>query len=124
MSGAAKTILVVEDDRLSRKLFEDVLLAHGYSVLMTDDALVALETARNSRPDLILLDIRLPNVDGRRFLTMIKSDAILRSIPVLAVSAYLVPKDRMILIDLGAVDLLLKPVPIHKLVRAVATFVA
>ena len=100
-----------------------MLLAHGYSVLMTDDALVALETARKCQPDLILLDIRLPNVDGRRFLTMVKSEAILRSIPVLAVSAYLVDQDRKVLIDLGAVDLLLKPVHLDKLVRAVASFV-
>jgi two-component system cell cycle response regulator DivK len=124
MSEERRTILVVEDDRLSRKLFEDVLLAHGYSVLMTADALVALETAKKCRPDLILLDIRLPNVDGRRFLTMLKGDSTLRDIPVLAVSAYLVAQDRKILMDLGAANLLIKPVPIDQLVYAVAAIVA
>ena len=120
MSGENKTVLVVEDDRLSRKLFQDVLLANGYSVLSAVDGLSAMTSVRKCRPDLIVLDIILPKVDGWQFLKLIKSDPGLRSIPVLAISAYLMAEQRQMLISLGAADLILKPISIIGLVRAVA----
>jgi two-component system cell cycle response regulator DivK len=121
MSGAGKTVLVVEDDALSRKLFEDVLRAHNYCVQSASDVPSAMTSLAGCRPDLILLDIRLPQVDGRQLLQMIKKDALLQSIPVLAVSAYLGPADKHMFILLGAADLIIKPFPIDDLISAVAS---
>lgn len=115
-----KTVLVVEDDPLSLKLFAEVLRAHGYSVQAVPDAPSAMISLAKCRPDLILLDIVLPDVDGRQLLKLIKTDTGLRGIPVLAVSAYFVLADRQMFIALGAADLIIKPLSIIELVRAVA----
>ena len=64
MNGASKTVLVVEDNDLNMKLFHDLLEAHGYNILQTKDGMEALQLARQHHPDLILMDIQLPEVSG------------------------------------------------------------
>ena len=63
-NGSAKTVLVVEDNELNMKLFHDLLEAHGYNILQTKDGMDALRIAREHKPDLILMDIQLPEVSG------------------------------------------------------------
>ena len=82
------TILIVEDNELNMKLFRDLLAAHGYVTLATNDGAEALELVREHRPDLVLMDIQLPNVSGLEIIKSIKADAELKSIPVVAVSAF------------------------------------
>ena len=84
----AKRILVVEDNDLNRKLFCDVLKAHGYAVEPCGDGMLALDAARSFVPNLIIMDIQLPNVSGLDLIEAAKKDATLRTIPVLAVTAY------------------------------------
>ena len=84
----AKRILVVEDNDLNRKLFCDVLKSQGYSVEPVSDGLDALDRARGFVPNLIIMDIQLPNVSGLELIEGAKADRLLRSIPVLAVTAY------------------------------------
>ncbi len=69
---AAKRVLIVEDNDLNMKLFHDLLEAHGYDTLQTKDGLEALKLAREYRPDLILMDIQLPEVSGLEVTKWIK----------------------------------------------------
>ena len=87
MNGSAKTVMVVEDNDLNMKLFHDLLEAHGYNILQTKDGMEALKLAREHRPDLILMDIQLPEVSGLEVTKWIKEDDSLKSIPVVAVTA-------------------------------------
>ena len=86
--SGAKTVLIVEDNELNMKLFHDLLDAHGYKTLQTKDGMEALEIARNHRPDLILMDIQLPIIDGYTATRKIKGDPAMRSIPIIAVTSY------------------------------------
>ena len=83
----AKRILVVEDNDLNRKLFCDVLRSQGYAIEPVADGLEALEKARAFVPNLIIMDIQLPNVSGLDLIEAAKKDPLLRAIPVLAVTA-------------------------------------
>ena len=85
----AKTVLIVEDNELNMKLFRDLLEAHGYQTSGTSNGYEALDLVRKMRPDLILMDIQLPQVSGLEVTKWIKDDPDLRAIPVDA--------DRMIL---------------------------
>ena len=84
----AKTVLIVEDNELNMKLFHDLLDAHGYETLQTRDGLKALEIAREHMPDLILMDIQLPEVSGLEVTKWLKEDETLAAIPVIAVNAH------------------------------------
>src|SRR5207245_8696209 len=83
---AGKRVLIVEDNELNMKLFNDLLEAHGYTTLQTRDGVEALQMAREHRPDLILMDIQLPEVSGLEVTKWIKEDEALRTIPVIAVT--------------------------------------
>ena len=83
----AKKVLIVEDNELNMKLFHDLLDAQGYETLQTREGLQALALAREHRPDLILMDIQLPEISGLEVTKWLKEDEELASIPVVAVSA-------------------------------------
>ncbi len=95
------SILIVEDDELNMKLFRDLLAAHGYVTLETNDGAEALDLVRQHRPDLVLMDIQLPNVSGLEIIKSIKADAELKSIPVVAVSAFATKWDAEAMRGLG-----------------------
>ena len=76
-----KRVLIVEDNDLNMKLFHDLLEAHGYDTLQTKDGMEALKLARQHHPDLILMDIQLPVMDGYEVTRRIKADPSLSSIP-------------------------------------------
>ena len=80
-SRHTKTILIVEDNELNMKLFHDLLEAHGYKILQTRDGMEALELARKHKPDLILMDIQLPEVSGLEVTKWIKEDDELKASP-------------------------------------------
>ena len=82
-----KTVLIVEDNELNMKLFHDLLEARGYNILQTREGMEALRLARQHRPDLILMDIQLPEVSGLEVTKWIKEDDELKSIPIIAVTA-------------------------------------
>ncbi len=88
-----RKVLIVEDNDLNMKLFNDLLEAHGYSTLQTRDGVEALRMARQHRPDLILMDIQLPEVSGLEVTKWLKEDDDLRSIPVIAVTAFAMKGD-------------------------------
>ena len=88
-----KKVLIVEDNELNMKLFHDLLEAQGYETLETREGLSALSLARQHKPDLILMDIQLPQVSGLEVTRWIKDDPELRSIPVVAVTAFAMKGD-------------------------------
>ncbi len=115
----AKRILVVEDNDLNRKLFCDVLKAKGYEVVPVADGQNALATARRFAPDLVIMDIQLPNVSGIDLIAQLKADGALAAVPVLAVTAYAGKGDEERIRDAGAADYLAKPVSIGPFMAAV-----
>jgi two-component system, cell cycle response regulator DivK len=119
----AKRILVVEDNDLNRKLFGDVLKSQGYVVEPVADGLEALDKARSFVPNLIIMDIQLPNVSGLDLIEAAKADPVLRSIPVLAVTAYAGKGDEERIRETGADAYLAKPVSIGPFMTAVKALV-
>lgn len=116
-----QTILIVEDNESNMKLFRDLLAAHGYVTLETNDGAEALDLVRQHRPDLVLMDIQLPNVSGLEIIKSIKADAELKSIPVVAVSAFATKWDTETMRELGCVACLTKPNTIVSFIEAVET---
>ena len=114
-----QTILIVEDNGLNMKLFRDLLTAHGYVTLETNDGAEALELVRQHRPNLVLMDIQLPNVSGLEIIKSIKADAELKSIPVVAVSAFVTKWDAETMRELGCEAYLTKPITITSFIEAV-----
>src|SRR4030081_2650361 len=84
----AKTVMIVEDNELNMKLFHDLLEAHGYQTVGTRNGIEALALARKHRPDLILMDIQLPEVSGLEVTKWLKKDPERQAIPVVAVAAF------------------------------------
>lgn len=115
----AKTILIVEDNELNMKLFNDLLEAHGYRTLKTRDGIQALGMARAHRPDLILMDIQLPEVSGLEVTKWLKEDEELRHIPVIAVTAFAMKGDEEKIRQGGCEDYIAKPITVSKFLETV-----
>ncbi len=119
----AKMILIVEDNELNMKLFHDLLEAHGYRTLQTRDGLSALEIAREHRPDLILMDIQLPEVSGLEVTKWLKEDEELRTIPVVAVTAFAMKGDEERIREGGCEAYISKPISVTSFLETVERFV-
>jgi two-component system cell cycle response regulator DivK len=119
-----KKVLIVEDNDLNMKLFNDLLVAHGYGTLQTKDGTEAVALARQHRPDLILMDIQLPEVSGLQVTQWIKSDEILRSIPVIAVTAFAMKGDEEKIRDGGCEAYIAKPISVSSFLKTVERFLS
>ena len=106
---APKKVLIVEDNELNMKLFHDLLDAQGYETLQTREGLQALALAREHKPDLILMDIQMPVMDGYEATRRIKADPALKSIPVIAVTSYALSGDEEKARSAGCDDYIAKP---------------
>lgn len=116
----ARRILIVEDDALNRMLFSEVLEGDGFVVELVADEREALAAAAAFQPDLIIMDIHLPNISGLRLIRMLKRDRALAAIPVLAVTGYVGTGEEGRVRKAGADGYLAKPVSIRPLLAAVA----
>lgn len=119
-----KVVLVVEDNDLNMKLFHDLLEAQGYQVLQTKDGIEALQMARRHRPDLILMDIQLPEVSGLEVTKWIKEDDDLKSIPIIAVTAFAMKGDEEKIRDGGCEAYIAKPISVAHFLKTVQHFLA
>ncbi|MEP0320878.1 response regulator [Bauldia litoralis] len=117
-----KTVLVVEDNELNMKLFHDLLEASGYGIIETRNGLEAIDLARTHRPDLILMDIQLPEVSGLEVTKWIKEDDDLRSIPVIAVTAFAMKGDEERIRQGGCEAYLSKPISVVKFLETVKSY--
>ena len=118
-----KTVLIVEDNELNMKLFHDLLDAHGYKTLQTRDGMEALSIARDQQPDLILMDIQLPEVSGLEVTKWLKEDDALRDIPVVAVTAFAMKGDEERIREGGCEAYISKPISVAKFMETVRQFV-
>ena len=119
-----KTVLIVEDNDLNMKLFHDLLEAHGYETLQTKDGMEALKLARQQRPDLILMDIQLPEVSGLEVTKWIKEDDDLKAIPVIAVTAFAMKGDEEKIREGGCEDYIAKPISVGKFLDTVQRYLS
>ena len=119
----AKTVLIVEDNELNMKLFRDLLEAHGYQTSGTSNGYEALDLVRKMRPDLVLMDIQLPQVSGLEVTRWIKDDPELRAIPVVAVTAFAMKGDEERIRQGGCEAYLSKPISVAKFLDTVKTYI-
>ena len=118
----SKTVLIVEDNELNMKLFHDLLDAHGYRTLQTRSGIDALSLARQHRPDLILMDIQLPEVSGLEVTRWLKDDEELRDIPVIAVTAFAMKGDEERIRQGGCEAYISKPISIGTFLETVRRY--
>ena len=121
-SGARKKVLIVEDNELNMKLFHDLLTAFGYQTIQTRDGKKALELARAEMPDLVLMDIQLPEVSGLDVTKWLKADPELAGIPVIAVTAFAMKGDEQRIREGGCEAYLSKPISVASFVATVKRF--
>jgi two-component system cell cycle response regulator DivK len=119
---AAHKILIVEDNVLNMRLFSDLLKANGYTVLQAKDGPEALHIVRLDRPDLILMDIQLPEMSGLEVTERMKADEEFRSIPIVAVTAFAMKGDEEKIRQAGCDGYLTKPISIGGFIQAVERY--
>jgi two-component system cell cycle response regulator DivK len=124
MDAMAKKILIVEDNELNMKLFHDLLDAHGYQTIQTRDGMEALDLARAHHPDLILMDIQLPEVSGLEVTKWLKEDDGLKAIPVIAVTAFAMKGDEEKIREGGCEAYISKPISVSHFLETVRKFLA
>jgi two-component system cell cycle response regulator DivK len=119
-----KTVLIVEDNELNMKLFNDLLEANGRATLRTKSGVEAVKLAREHKPDLILMDIQLPEVSGLEVTRWLKEDPELRHIPVVAITAFAMKGDEEKILQGGCEGYLSKPISVAKFLETVNAFLA
>jgi two-component system cell cycle response regulator DivK len=118
-----KTVLIVEDNELNMKLFHDLLEAHGYKTLQTRNGTEALSIARKHHPDLIVMDIQLPEVSGLEVTRWIKDDETLHDIPVVAVTAFAMKGDEERIRAGGCEAYIAKPISVQSFISTIRQFI-
>lgn len=118
----SKTVLIVEDNELNMKLFRDLLEAHEINTLETRNGHDVMEIAREKKPDLILMDIQLPEISGLDVTKMLKEDEDLKSIPVIAVTAFAMKGDEEKIREGGCEDYISKPISVVRFVEVVQKY--
>jgi len=112
-------ILIVEDNEKNMKLVRDVLQYKGYTTLEATTGGEGLRLAREKRPDLILMDIQLPDIDGISALRQLRADSDLAETPVIAISASVMPEDQQKIVASGFDAYLTKPINVKQFLETV-----
>jgi len=118
-----KKILIIEDNVMNMKLFRDLLEAHGFSIIETDNGAAAVDMVREILPDLILMDIQLPEVSGLDIIREMKNAEEIRHIPVIAVTAFAMKDNEAEIIASGCEAYVAKPISIEPFMELVEKFV-
>ena len=121
-TASGRTVLVVEDNQLNMKLFCDLLDARGYNVLQTQDGIEALKLARQVKPDLIIMDIQLPDVSGIEVTKWIKDE--LKTIPIIAVTAFAMKGDEEKIRASGCEAYIAKPISVMNFIATIDRFLS
>lgn len=122
-ASSTKCVLVVEDNELNKKLFCDLLGANGYRVVHTADGMEVMDIARAEKPDLILMDIQLPEVSGLEVTSWLKKDDDLKNIPIVALTAFAMKGDEEKILEGGCQGYLSKPISIVTFLATVKNFI-
>lgn len=118
----SKKVLVVEDNELNMKLFHDLLEAHGIETVETRNGKDVLELAAEHKPDLILMDIQLPEISGLDVTKQLKQDDELKSIPVIAVTAFAMKGDEQKIREGGCEDYISKPISVTHFIEVIQKY--
>ncbi len=116
------TILYIEDNRQNMRLVRKMLASQGYEVLEASEGMIGIEVALAERPDLIFVDINLPDIDGMEVTERLKAEATTRDIPIIALTANAMYGDRERFLDAGCDGYLAKPISKSELVKTVHEF--
>lgn len=116
------TILIVEDNEKNMKLVRDILRHKGHQTLEAVNGLDGVRLALEHKPDLVLMDVQLPDIDGIEALARIRADAALDGVPVLAVSASVMPEDQHKIVSSGFDAYLTKPISLKPFLATVERF--
>jgi two-component system cell cycle response regulator DivK len=119
----AKTVLIVEDSELNMRLFNDLLEAFGYRTVKTRDGRQALPLARQHKPDLIIMDIQLPEISGLEITDRLKKDAALKTIPIVAVTAFAMRGDEQKILGAGCDAYLSKPISVSTFLETIRKYI-
>lgn len=117
-----KTVMIVEDNELNMKLFRDLIEAIGYETIRTRSGLEALDLAREHRPNLILMDIQLPEVSGLEVTKWLKDDEELKHIPVIAVTAFAMKGDEERIRQGGCEAYISKPISVPRFIETIKSY--
>lgn len=117
-----KKVLIVEDNELNMKLFHDLLEAHDIDTVQTREGKRAYEMALEHRPDLIIMDIQLPEISGLDITRQLKQDDTLKSIPVVAVTAFAMKGDEQKIREGGCEDYISKPISVSRFIEVVKKY--
>ncbi len=117
-----KTVLIVEDNELNMKLFKDLLEAHGINTLETRDGSQVMDIAKQNQPDLILMDIQLPEISGLDVTKMLKADDEVKHIPVIAVTAFAMKGDEQKIREGGCEDYISKPITVSHFIEVIQKY--
>ena len=118
-----KTILVVEDNELNMKLVRSVLQPKNYKIIEADNAEKGIQLARDYHPDLILMDIQLPGMDGLKATELISNDKNLQDIPVVALTSYAMEGDKEKALAAGCVGYIAKPIETRGFSETIAEYI-
>jgi CheY-like chemotaxis protein len=117
-----RVILIVEDDPKNLKLIRDLLQIRGYTALEATDGKQGVDMARAKMPDLILMDIQMPVMDGFEAISILKADPVTKSIPIIALTAFAMQGDREKCIEAGCNDYITKPLDTRAFVTKVKEY--
>ena len=120
---AEKCILVIEDNELNMKLVRALLKMGKYHVLEAINAETGIQLIRKHRPDLVLIDIQLPDMDGLRATQIIKGDSTIKDIPVVAITSYAMQGDEQKAIEAGCAGYMSKPIDTRSFVETISQFI-
>ena len=120
----SQKILIVEDNELNMKLFNDLLEAHGYTTVTTRDGTKAVDMAIEEKPDLILMDIQLPEVSGLDITRQIKDNDELKHVPIIAVTAFAMKGDEDKIRECGCNGYVSKPISITTFIETIQSHLA
>jgi len=120
----AKLILIVEDEPKNLTLLRDLLQVSGYSTIEATDGEKGVELARAKKPDLILMDVQMPVMDGLEAIRILKADATISNIPVLALTSYAMKGDEEKILEAGCDGYMAKPYNIQGLLKEVTKYLS
>ncbi|MBT4938345.1 MAG: response regulator [Rhodospirillaceae bacterium] len=119
----AKTILIVEDNGLNMKLFDDLLKIAGYVTLQAGDGRIGFKMAMEHRPDLIIMDIQLPEISGLEVTKMIRAEDDIKHTPIIAVTAFAMKGDRETMLQAGCDDYIPKPIAVPHFLETIMQYI-
>lgn len=119
-----KAILIVEDDPMSLKLIRDLLRVSGYATIEATDGKMGVALARDMKPDLIIMDIQLPEMDGIEATRILKTDPTTKDIPIVALTAYAMASDKRRMQEAGCNDYITKPFQVREFLGKVTEYLS